>query len=484
MPKLDWKKNLKSFIQKNKKTRNAQEIEKETDEKFLEHMENFANARQSLDSSYKTIPKFFDKKMLINERNNLQNLIQKEARSRFLHHKTAEILDKEDLEKLWEEIKANISPPDDGNERINYDSFLKIAKSLPPKCRHFFSASTFLKFDRDEYGRIDCVSFFHSIVRKVSLFQTRIQISLYDSRGNGYLLEHDLVNFISEIMPTFPNVSELKGEDKEKYLMITSSKFFFFLDPKKTGKVFIKDILTSPILAELYDLRSEKSDEEFLNNWFSRQNATRIIKLFEKLDENKDGLLNHKELSSFQWGLTDLFIRRVLETFSNLKTFFQLDFKNFVQFILFIENKKTKQSIQFLFKNVDIFQQGYIDTFIINTFFKEIVKKLLTKDNEADKNFKIEDVKDEIFDMANPKNPMFISLYDLYECGQGDVILSILIDAKAFFDYDQRELGNTLNVEEDSHFEFVPGLNDKEEEEDMAEAEVVRPKSFGKYAEV
>jgi len=29
------------------------------------------------------------------------------------------------------------------------------------------------------------------------------------------------------------------------------------------------------------------------------------------------------------------------------------------------------------------------------------------------------------------------------------VIVSILTDAKAFFDYDQRELGNTLNIEDD-----------------------------------
>lgn len=92
-------------------------------------------------------------------------------------------MDKEDLERLWLLIREHISPPDDGTERINYDAFLTIAKSLPPKCRHFFSASTFLKFDRDEYGRIDIVSFFHSIVRKVSLFQTRIQISLYDTIG-------------------------------------------------------------------------------------------------------------------------------------------------------------------------------------------------------------------------------------------------------------------------------------------------------------
>jgi len=38
--------------------------------------------------------------------------------------------------------------------------------------------------------------------------------------------------------------------------VITSvRKFFFFLDPKRTGKIQIKDMLTSPILAELYELR-------------------------------------------------------------------------------------------------------------------------------------------------------------------------------------------------------------------------------------
>ena len=42
------------------------------------------------------------------------------ARTRFLHHKTSEILDKEDLEKLWTLLKDNISPPNDMKERINY----------------------------------------------------------------------------------------------------------------------------------------------------------------------------------------------------------------------------------------------------------------------------------------------------------------------------------------------------------------------------
>lgn len=86
---------------------------------------------------------------------------------------------------------------------------------------------------------------------------------------------------------------------KEKYLLITSRKFFFFIDPKRTGKIFIKDILTSPILAELYDLRTEKSEDELLNNWFSKQNTQRIVDLFNKLDEDKDNLINFQELQKF-----------------------------------------------------------------------------------------------------------------------------------------------------------------------------------------
>ena len=52
--------------------------------------------------------------------------------------------------------------------------------------------------------------------------------------------------------------------------------------------------------------------------------------------------------------------------------------------------------------------------------------------------FNVEDIKDEIFDMAKPEVSMAITLSDLLKCQQGDIIVSMLIDVKAFFDYDQR----------------------------------------------
>lgn len=484
MVKLDWVKSLKAVVDASTSKRPAKEIERESDELFLKHMQDRANNLQSADQSYKVIPQFFDRRLLNKDEPTVHNMIQKEARSRFLHHKTTEILDKEDLEKLWEEIRANTSPPEDGTERLNYDSFLKIAKGLPPKCRHFFSASTFLKFDRDEYGRIDAVSFFHSVVRKVSLFQTRIQISLYDTYGNGYLLYNGLERFVEELLPTFPNLASMTENMKKRYMDIALSKFSFFLDPKRLGKVFIKDILTSPILAELYDLRSDKNDEEFINNWFSLQNAKKVVDLFNRLDENKDRLLDINELSKFQWGLTPLFLQRVLDQYTSAKNGHKLDFKGFVELILIMENRKTNQSIYYLFNCLDIFNNGYIDAFVVNMFFKEVMKKLLSRDADSDKNFKVEDVKDEIFDMANPRNPKIIMLQDLLKCGQGDTVLSIMIDAKAFFDYDQRELGNTLNVDEDSVYPVIGGMENEAKDHSLVLEERVEPKKYGKYAEV
>jgi len=55
--------------------------------------------------------------------------------------------------------------------------------------------------------------------------------------------------------------------------------------------------------------------------------------------------------------------------------------------------------------------------------------------------YKVDDLKDELFDMAKPALPYCITLQDLVRCGVGDTIVSMLTDAKAFYDYDQRESG-------------------------------------------
>lgn len=237
------------------------------------------------------------------------------------------------------------------------------------------------------------------------------------------------------------------------------------MDPKKTGKIYIKDMLTSPILAELYDLRQEKTMEELIQNWFSSQNAQRVYEAYLRLDLDQNGLLTKRELSKFQWGLTDLFIDRIFEEYQTFEG--EMDYKTFLDFVLAMENKKSPQALAYFWKILDIYGKGAIDSFVINMFFKQVLGKLSEKDPEAEKNFMVEDIKDEIFDMSKPDNEKGITLDDLVNSGQGDTIVSILIDAKAFFDYDQRELGNTLSVEDEMEA-VLSGLDEEEAANDQS----------------
>jgi serine/threonine-protein phosphatase 2A regulatory subunit B'' len=206
---------------------------------------------------------------------------------------------------------------------------------------------------------------------------------------------------------------------KEKYILAAIRKFFFFLDPKRTGRIYIKDMLTSTILAELYELRQERYSEEDLGqNWFSIQYATSLHQKFTKLDTDKNGLLKKDDLSKYSKGLSTIVIDRIFEEYPTVNG--EMNYKGFLEFVLAMDNKKAPEAIQ---------------SFIINMFFRSIIQKLEAMEKCG---FNVEDIKDEIFDMAKPELPMAITLADLIKCQQGDIIVSMLIDAKAFFDYDQR----------------------------------------------
>jgi Ca2+-binding EF-hand superfamily protein len=221
-------------------------------------------------------------------------------------------------------------------------------------------------------------------------------------------------------------------------------KFFFFLDPKRTGKILIKDMLTSPILAELYELRQERWPmEEAIQNWFSIQSSLRVYDQYLKLDTDHNGMLRKEELQKYSPGLTKIFIDRVFEEYQTFEG--EMDYKTFLDFVLAMENKKTPQAIQYFWRILDVYNKGAIDTFVINMFFRSVIQMLENRDKSG---FKIDDVKDELWDMAKPELEKAITLKDLQSCGVGDVIVSMLIDAKAFYDYDQRESGETDDFED------------------------------------
>jgi len=82
---------------------------------------------------------------------------------------------------------------------------------------------------------------------------------------------------------------------------------------------------------------------------------------------------------------------------------------------------------------------------VINMFFRAVIQKL---ESRVQTEYKVDDLKDELWDMAKPQLPKCITLQDLINCGVGDVIVAMLTDAKAFYEYDQREAGDIEELED------------------------------------
>ena len=426
--KKGWLDLLKNYVKDAKKTSKYEQEEKTT-KLFLEILESDKNKKVNPNPK---IPRFYFKKPT--NFSDLNITLKNEAKQKYLIIKSYDFPSKKDLQELWACLKEHISPPKDSTERINYKDFKLVAEKFPI-FSEFFRPSIFLQFDKDKYGRIELLSFFHFVFRKINCEENKINLSISDFCCEGFLIDKDLENYIKKVIVGFPFYSEISEEIKEYYLLVAQRKFFFFLDPKRTGKIFINDIVTSNILAEFLDLEKVTSKKEMEYNWFSLFNFSRIYRKYVLLDKDKNGLLSKKELIKYSPGLTQIFIDRIFEEYQKYDN--AIDFKQFIDFVLAMENKKDPASIQYIWRALDVNHNNKVDTFIINMFFKDIVKKLLNRDKGE---YRIDDIKDELWDMIGPKNPLYITLQDVLNSTYSDTVLSLLIDAKAFYQHDQKEM--------------------------------------------
>ncbi|XP_005623382.1 serine/threonine-protein phosphatase 2A regulatory subunit B'' subunit gamma isoform X2 [Canis lupus familiaris] len=391
---MDWKESLRRRLAmpntRTNRKKSEQELKDEEMDLFTKYYSEWKGDRKNTNEFYKTIPRFYYR--LPAEDEVLLQKLREESRAVFLQRKSRELLDNEELQNLWFLLDKHQTPPMIGEEAmINYENFLKVGEKAGPKCKQFFTAKVFAKLlHTDSYGRISIMQFFNYVMRKVWLHQTRIGLSLYDVAGQGYLRESDLENYILELIPTLPQLDGLEKSFYSFYVCTAVRKFFFFLDPLRTGKIKIQDILACSFLDDLLELRDEElSKESQETNWFSAPSALRVYGQYLNLDKDHNGMLSKEELSRYGTAtMTNVFLDRV-------------------------------------------FQECL-------TYDGEMAIQELMKIHGQDP-VSFQDVKDEIFDMVKPKDPLKISLQDLINSNQGDTVTTILIDLNGFWTYENRE---------------------------------------------
>jgi len=392
----------------------------------------------SLQGSYSIIPPFY--KPLPKDEDVLQQKLREEARANFLQRRSRQLLDNTELKELWVILDTHSStqPTGQDEQMLDYNQFKTISGLVSEKCRGYLSPTLFAKLQQgDRMGRISIMALFNYIMRKVWLHQTRIGLSLYDVNGQGFLRESDLENYILELIETLPQLDGLEKSFHSFYVCTAVRKFFFFLDPMKTGKIKIQDVLACSFLDDLLELRDNELPKDVQDaNWFSAPSALRVYGQYLNLDTDHNGMLNQKELLKYGTGtLTPVFVERVFQEFLTYEG--EMDYKTYLDFVLAMENKKEPQSLQYLFRIIDVRHEGYLSVFSLNFFFRAIQKEMRLHNQDP---VLFEDVKDEIFDMVKPTDPLRLTLADIIRSEQGDTVLSILTDLNGFWSYENREV--------------------------------------------
>lgn len=336
------------------------------------------------------------------ENDDLRQKLREEARAQFLQRRSKALLDNEELKALYSLLEANASPKvlnSDGNAGgsnlssletnvpgssnapdeylLNYDEYKKVGMLAGDKCQPYFTAKIFAKLQNgDAHGRISVMAFFNYVMRKVWLHQTRIGLSLYDVTGQGFLREQDMENYIAELIETLPQLDGLDKSFHSFYVCTAVRKFFFFLDPMRTGKIRIADILACSFLDDLLELRDQDLAKDIQEaNWFSAPSALRVYGQYLNLDKDHNGMLSRSELLAYGTGtLTSAFVDRVFQeclTYGG-----EMDYKTYLDFVLALENRREPQALTYFFRILDVRQEGSLNIFVFNYFFRDIIKQM------------------------------------------------------------------------------------------------------------
>lgn len=188
----------------------------------------------------------------------LEAKLREEARTFFLKGRSLELIDNNELKHFWNLLNKHHTPPlHNGDMFINQEDYLAIKDPVMDKVNKFLKPDRFPNLQsrsRIPGGKVAIINLFNYVMRKVWIQQTRIGLSLYDPTGLGYLRENDLEAYIFELIPSLTQLDGLEKSFHSFYVCTAVRKFFFFLDPLRTGKIRIKDILKSNFLDELLEV--------------------------------------------------------------------------------------------------------------------------------------------------------------------------------------------------------------------------------------
>ena len=408
------------------------------------------------------------------------------------------VLSSWNLEGIWDMVVQNSEEhPETKDKFMTYAGISNMADSLydilGPLLSFHFTPSKFLSFRRNPVGGVSSVCYFTAICRRNLRLQIKLLLLSHDKEGNGMISIDEFGAVLDEIVEKnlIQDIPLPQSAFKATWRQITMHKFLVHLLKSRNVQsekcLSIKAILKSQVFREFTELPtmslnifySGPQGKKIAANWFSIQHTQRIHRAFMNLDQDNDGFITKDEFRKLEPGMTDIFAERIFDEHVNsfnttstqsppklslkrrssvmlmrqkiatMKTSKRgcMSYADYLTFAMCWNDKNHPYSLKYFFTILDLEKRGYLTHVEIHTFFREVFAKYL--ENNQYNDIRMEDVRDEIFDMVKQQVPGMVTMKDILNSGVQDVLVDVLSDYNGFWRYDNREYLMQMEEEDD-----------------------------------
>lgn len=318
------------------------------------------------------IPKFYVPDFQSSKRNyqySFSSLLINLASNQSFHSISNSYPSYKDIQNLHEAYEE--MPKSSQLRVIKYTQYKQLRQKWPEMLQPILSSRLFIEIGGHSTHTINADELFKRLDMIPCCVEHFIRLNQYDMLKTGSIDERsftDYVTYMSNSLSFISEQSKVYPDFQQRFIEYVSTLIFTVLDPIRTGKVLIHDLIRNKYYLDFVML--ETSADNMDDNQFSPSVTMKYINEFNEIDHDGDGFLSIDDLYSLpNTKFTKAFVNRVFDvTTTNGVT----NFGWYIRFRFMWDMPDTKWANQMMFDIFDVNEDGKITFFEINYFYREI----------------------------------------------------------------------------------------------------------------